>query len=364
MDKCLGIINLDENGNRMQQLVEYRPLASVPFGGRYRIIDFVLSNMTNSGVWNIGIFTKNRSRSLMDHLSNGRPWDLHRKIGGLKVFNFGNDNPTYEDATNFAENLEFIDYSSCEYIILSSSYMICNIDYSKVLKKHKINNNDITIVYKNVSNAEDEFIECDILDLDEEGLVNRVYKNKGDAENANISMEMYVMNVDTFKALVNESVTNKKYRKIKDCIHNKTNELKIGSYEFKGYLSCINSIRSYYKANMDLLDENISNELFFSENPIYTKVKDEPPTQYSKIGNVKNSILANGCYIEGNVKNSVIFRNVQIEKGVELDGCVVLQNSIINSKAKLKNVITDKGAIIPEGEELSGTVNFPFVIES
>ena len=91
MDKCLGIINLDENGNRMQQLVEYRPLASVPFGGRYRIIDFVLSNMTNSGVWNIGIFTKNRSRSLMDHLSNGRPWDLHRKIGGLKVFNFGND---------------------------------------------------------------------------------------------------------------------------------------------------------------------------------------------------------------------------------------------------------------------------------
>lgn len=364
MDKCLGIVNLDENGNRMQQLVEYRPLASVPFGGRYRIIDFVLSNMTNSGIWNIGIFTKNRSRSLMDHLSNGRPWDLHRKVGGLKVFNFGNDNPTYEDATNFAENLEFIDYSACEYIILSSSYMICNIDYSKVLKKHKINGNDITMIYKNVDVSADEFIECDQLDLDEEGRVKKVYKNKGKSSGANISMEMYVMGVETFKAIVNESVTNKKYRKIKDCIHNKTDEIKIGSYEFKGYLSCINSIKNYYKANMDLLNEDISKELFFSDNPIYTKVKDEPPTQYSNVGVVKNSILANGCYIEGNIRNSVVFRNVQIEKGVDIEDSIILQNSTIHAGTKLRNVITDKGAVIPENEELSGTTNFPFVIEN
>ena len=362
MDKCLGIINLDENGNKMNQLVEYRPLASVPFAGRYRIIDFVLSNMTNSGVGSIGIFTKNRSRSLMDHLSNGRPWDLHRKIGGLKVFNFGNDNPTYEDAINFSENLEFIDYSSCDYIILSSSYMICNIDYSKVLAEHKKNKNDITVIYKNINTAKEEFIECDVVELDDKGLVKEVYKNNGSTDKVNISMEMYIMNVETFKGIVNESVTNRKYRKIKHCIHNKINDLQIGSYEFDGYLACVNSIKSFYKANMDLLKEDINLELFFSENPIFTKDKDEPPTQYSKIGKVKNSILANGCYIEGNVKNSIIFRNVQIEEGVEIEGCIVMQNSVIKKGSKLKNVIADKGTTIPEGEELTGTENFPFVI--
>lgn len=362
MDKCLGIINLDENGNKMNQLVEYRPLGSVPFAGRYRIIDFVLSNMTNSGVGSIGIFTKNRSRSLMDHLSNGRPWDLHRKIGGLKVFNFGNDNPTYEDAITFSENLEFIDYSGCDYIILSSSYMICNIDYSKALKKHKKDGNDITLIYKSIDRGTEEFIGCDIVEVDKDSLVKKVYKNNGDNKEVNISMEMYIMNVQTFKDIVNESVTNRKYRKLKHCIHNKTDDIKIGSYSFDGYLACVNSIKNFYKANMDLLDEEINRELFFSGNPIYTKDKDEPPTQYSSVGSVKNSMLANGCYIEGSVKNSIIFRNVQIEEGVDIDGCIVMQNSIVKKGSALKNVIVDKRTTVSENEVLTGTENFPFVI--
>lgn len=362
MEKCLGIINLDENDNRMKQLVERRPLASVPFAGRYRIIDFVLSNMTNSGVGSIGIFTRNKSRSLLDHLSNGRPWDLHRKVGGLKVFNFGNDDPAYEDVTTFAENLEFIEHSRCDLIIFSSSYMICNIDYRNAVKKHNEDNNDITMIYKKVDISSEEFKDCDIIEQDENGRVKKVYKNVGNKKSENISMEMYIMSVDTFKSLVNESVTNGKYRKIKECIHNKLNDIKVGSYEFKRYLACVNSIKSYYNANMDLLNEEVNYELFYSHNPIFTKVKDEPPTQYSKEAEVKNSILANGCYIEGKIKNSIIFRNVQVEEGVELDGCVILQNSIIEKNAKLKNVITDKGNRIPEGEELSGTGNFPFVI--
>lgn len=364
MDKCLGIINLDENDTRMKQLVDHRPLASVPFAGRYRVIDFVLSNMTNSGVGSIGIFTKNKSRSLIDHLSNGRPWDLHRKVGGLKVFNFGNDDPTYEDVTTFAENLEFLDYSRCEYIILSSSYMICNLDYKLAVNKHKEEKNDITLIYKKVNVESEDFKDCDAINLDEStGRVKKIYKNMGNNKSENISMEMYIMSVETFKKLVYESNTNRRYRKVKECIHNKLDEFVVGSYEFKGYLSCVNSIRSYYNANMDLLNEKINQELFFSENQILTKVKDEPPTQYSKEGKVKNSILANGCYIEGNVTNSVIFRNVQIKPGAELDGCVILQNSVIGENGKLKNVISDKATDIPAGEELSGTSNFPFVIQ-
>ena len=154
MNSCVGIINLDENDNRMGELIRNRPLASVPIAARYRIIDFVLSNMTNSGVECIGIFTKNKSRSLLDHLTNGRPWDLHRKKDGLKVFNFGYEDPVVDDVHNFSDNIEFVKYSRREFVIMAPSYMICNIDYTEALNKHKEMNNDITIIYKNINNAE------------------------------------------------------------------------------------------------------------------------------------------------------------------------------------------------------------------
>ena len=136
MKNCLGIINLDENESRMGDLVRDRSLASVPIAARYRIIDFVLSNMANSGVEGIGIFTKNKSRSLIDHLTNGRPWDLHRKKDGLRIFNFGDDDPVYDDVHNFADNMEFIRKSRKKYVLIAPSYMVCNIDYNEAYEYH------------------------------------------------------------------------------------------------------------------------------------------------------------------------------------------------------------------------------------
>ena len=363
MKNYIGIINLDENEDRMRELTRNRPLASVPIAGRYRIIDFVLSNMSNAGIENIGIFSKNKSRSLMDHLSNGRPWDIHRKRDGLRVFNFGDDDPVYDDVHTFAQNMEFLKYSKQEYVVLSSSYMICNIDLKEVMKYHEKNQNDITIVYKSVNNADKNFIDCDVLNVDEEDNVLSVGENIGSAKEANINMEIFLMRKDLFIEIIYECMKTGLDRKVKKCIYRNVDKLKIKAFKFNEYLSCINSLDAYYRANMDLLNVRVNNELFFDNGPIYTKSKDEGPTKYTKDSDVINSIIANGCYIEGHVENCIIARRVHIHKGAYLKNCIILQNSTVNSNAQLENVITDKCANIAKNEELKGAKNYPIVIE-
>ena len=362
MNRCVGIVNLDENENKMNELVKNRTLAAVPFAGRYRIIDFVISNMTNSGIDTVGVFTKNKSRSLLEHLSNGRPWDLHRKQGGLKIFNFGDIDPFYEDVNNFNQNMEFMNYSCCEYVLLSSSYMICNIDYSKAVDEHINSNNDITLIYKNIDNTDEKFENCQMIKKDVNGRIVAIRKNTGSAENIDISMEMYIMKKELFMDIVTESVKTGVYKKVKEYIQSNIEELVVGGYEFKGYLACINSVNNYYDANMDLLNDEVSKELFYSASRIYTRVKDEPPTQYSGNAKVENSMIANGCHIEGTVKNSLIFRKVTVKPGVELNNCIIMQNTIIEKNAKLINVIVDKGRIIMENEDCSGSESLPLVI--
>lgn len=363
MNNCLGIINLDENEDRMGELVRNRPLASVPIAARYRIIDFVLSNMTNSGIECIGIFAKNKSRSLMDHLTNGRPWDLHRKKDGLKVFNFGDEEPVFNDVHNFYDNIQFIKNSRKDYVLVSPSYMICNLDYNEALEYHIKNKNDITIVYKNVNVANKEFLGCDLLNIDSEGKVLSVGKNIGEDSIASINMEMYIMPTYLFIDIVSKSIKNGNYRKIKQFIHDNLRKINVGSYKFDGYLACVNSLSSYYAINMDLLKKKINKELFYDGNPIYTKAKDEAPTKYTENSEVVNSIIANGCYIEGKVKNSIISRRVYIGRGVEVENCVILQDAVIGDKSTLEKVIADKGTQVSEGEYYRGSESWPLVMK-
>lgn len=362
MNNCIGIINLDESEQRIAELTRHRTLASLPIAGRYRVVDFVLSNMTNSGIESIGIFTKNKSRSLIDHLTNGRPWDLHRKKDGLRVFNFGEDAPAHDDVHNFLENIDFFEHSRKEYVLISPSYMICNIDYNELVSYHKNEQNDVTIVYKNVKNAENGFVDCQVLNLDNSSRVIGVGENIGLKNNTNISMEMYIMKTDLFIDIVYNSVKSGMYRKVKQYVNGNIKNLKVGAYEFKGYLACINSTKSYYDANMDFLNEKVNKELFYNSAPIYTKPKDECPTHYTEFSSVQNSIIANGAYIEGTVKNCVIGRKVYIGKDTVLENCVILQNTVIGDKVKMDKVITDKGTVIKDGEEVRGLKDNPVTI--
>lgn len=255
MNNCIGIINLDEDESRIEELVKNRSLGAVPLAARYRIIDFILSNMTNSGIESIGIFAKSKSRSLMDHLKNGRPWDLHRKREGLRFFNFGYSDPAFEDVHNFAENIEFIKRSKKEYVVLTPSYMICNIDFNKVVEAHKKSSKDITLVYKNINSTEEEFEGCDLLNINSDGKLLSVDKFLKDKQSINVSMEMYVMSTELFIDIVLDSIRTGMFRKVKEYINFNLDKLEVGTYEFKSYLACVNSLKSYYKFNMELLDE-------------------------------------------------------------------------------------------------------------
>ncbi|MGG5460094.1 glucose-1-phosphate adenylyltransferase subunit GlgD [Clostridium sp. B9] len=362
MNNCIGIINLDENESRMGELVKNRPLAAVPIAGRYRVVDFILSNMTNAGIESLGILTKNKSRSLVDHLTNGRPWDLHRKRDGLRVFNFGEREPYYDDITNLYENLDFLTKSRREYVLIAPSYMICNIDLKEVLEFHKKNDNDVTVVYKHIDYADSDFIECDVLNLTSNGLIKSVGKNLGRDEEANISMEMYILRTDLLIEIIYECIRQGSHRKFKNYLNDSLDELKVGGFEFKGYLSCVNSLKAYYKANMDLLDEEVYKELFIENAPIYTKSRDEGPTHYTKNSNVTNSIIANGSYIEGKIENCIVGRRVYVGPDAVIKNCIIMQETVIGESAHLDKIITDKAAVVRDDEKIVGLDYCPMVL--
>ncbi|MBA5851711.1 glucose-1-phosphate adenylyltransferase subunit GlgD [Clostridium sp. cel8] len=360
----MGVINLDEDEKNISQLTINRPLASIPIGGRHRIIDFILSNMANSGIDNIGIFTKMESRSLIDHISNGRPWDLNRKIEGLRVFNFTDKSPSINDICNFSKNMAYFENSKEEYVIMAPSYMICNIDLKEAMKSHIRSKNDVTIIYKHVNDADKNFINSEILNVNSKNKVVSVGKNIGVKKEANICMEMYMMDKKLFMDIVNECVSMGNYKKIKEYIYNSLDTLNVGIFEFKGYLSCINSISTYYKSSMDILNPKIMKELFTINRPIYTKSNDEVPVKYSQSSTVSNSIIGNGSLICGSVKNSIISRRVTIGENSSLENCIVHQDCIIGPGVKLHYAIVDKNCIIKESEDLKGSKDIPIVIEN
>ncbi len=359
----MGIVNLNEDEANIKSLAHKRSLASIPMAGRYRIIDFVLSNMVNSGIQKVGIFTQSNSRSLMDHLGSGKPWDLDRKINGLFVFNFGMKDSYSRDIEVFKNNMEYFYNSKQENVILSPSYMVCNINYENAVKYHEESGSDITVIYKKIDNGTKCFLECDVLNIDDNSRVVSVGKNMGVHDEHNISMEMFIMKKEVFIKLIYKAVETGQYKTIKDAIYNNIHELEIKAYEFQGYLECINSIDSYYKANMDMLDIKTTKELFFNNGLIYTKDKDEAPTKYSENCNVSNCLIANGSIIEGNVTNSIISRRVRIQKGAEVNNCIIMQNCVIGENTSLTNIIIDKNVNIENGTELKGDKEFPLVIE-
>ncbi|NLZ47843.1 MAG: glucose-1-phosphate adenylyltransferase subunit GlgD [Clostridiales bacterium] len=363
MKDYMGILNLNEKEDNIKNLTRNRTVASIPVAGRYRVIDFVLSNMVNAGIQNIGVFTKSKSRSLMDHIGGGKPWDLDRKNGGLFVFNFGYGNPALEDVEMFRNNIDYLQLSKENNVILSSSYMICNIDYEDAVRYHEQSGNDITIIYKKAKNCAISFLDCDVLNIDENNRVTSVGKNIGVHDRNNICMEMFIMKKKILIELIYKCVTTGACRKIKHAIYRTLDEYKVGAYEFKGYLTCINSIQSYYNFNLDCLDTEVSKELFFNNGLIYTKVKDEAPTRYVEGCKISNSLVANGCIIEGEVENSVISRRVRIKKGAKVKNCIIMQNCVIGAESELTNIIIDKNVTIGEHKKLKGDNEIPLVIE-
>ena len=362
LNNYMGILCLNEKESHIKSLTQNRPLASIPLGGRYRIIDFILSNMVNSGIKNIGVLTHNNSRSLIDHLGSGAPWDLDRKIGGL-FLNTSGDSENFCDIEVISNNIEHLHRSKETNVIISSSYMVCNINLEEAVKYHEKTGSEITILYKKVSNGKKSFRDCDVLNIDESGQLISVGKNIGTNNNLNISMEMFIMSKEKLISIIYDCIKKGIWTNIKNYIYSNIDILKLSTYEFKGYLQCVNSLQSYYNLNMDLLDLKKSKDLFYSNGLIFTKISDGPPTKYTSDCNVRNSLIANGCIIEGSIENCVIGRRVKISKGAILKNCIIMQNCSIGTNSQLDNVIMDKNVLVENNKDLKGDIEFPLVIQ-
>ena len=368
--QCMGLINLDKKGNPNINILNYaRPLASTPIAGRYRIIDFVLSNMVNSGITNVGIYAKEKYRSLTDHLGSGKDWDLSRKKGGLYIFSPENTkyNNNYGfrsgDIYSILANIDYIERSTEEYILIAPGYMLCSMDYKDAIKYHQESKNDITVLYKHVDNADEDFLSCMTLNIDNNNRVLNIGTNIGAFPSANISMETYIMKRTDFIKCIYKIASLGTHAYFEDYIKKELPNIQVGAYEFKDYLKCINSIQSYAQCSKEMLKKEVSTELFNSERKIFTKDKSQAPTIYMKNADVRNSFVATGCKIDGTVENCTLFRKVEIVKVAKIKNCVIMQNCKIDPGVVLENVIFDKNVRISKDKELKGDKDYPMVIE-
>ncbi len=364
MKQMMGVINLVNEWDHLEELTSGRCIASVPFGGRYRLIDFALSNMVNSGIEDVAVFTHTKYRSLMDHLGSGKEWDLDRKRGGLFVLPFIHDEAlglSRGDLYQFYSHRDYFYRGSQEYVLICRSHIIANIDYQKVLRHHLDTNADITLVYSPmfvVDAARYRKISVD----NATGRVTLIENESGRLDSDNISLEMYVMKKSLLLDIVETCLSQGYYHLVRDGIMKNIEKLHISGYRFNGYSAIINSIPSYYRHSMSMLQPQVLRELFFQSNSlIYTKVKDEPPARYMDHAVVRNSLIANGCTVEGKAENSILFRGVKIHQGAVVKNSILLQNCEIGENVIIENAILDKDVFIDQGRVLTGAQSAPFI---
>lgn len=370
-----GLIFSNIHDSNIPELTRFRTMASVPFGCRYRLIDFALSNMVNSNITKVGIITHYNYQSLLDHIGNGKDWDLARRSGGIKIL------PpfitAYENAASgrvYTSRLEalmgvtnFISRCTEEYIVLSDCDVICNIDISDVIKKHIECNSEITIVTKTIDPANYRLNpHVIVIDADKNGVVTdlRGFRSDDSADKEiKVSTNIMVMKRSYLYEVVMDSVAHSYNDFYKDIVSHRIDSGTVMTYEYDGYYDLIDSMESYFACSMRMLDNDMRSQLLGNKNrPILTKVRNSPPTHYESDAEVTNSLIADGCVIEGKVENSIIFRGVKVGRGTVVKNCVLLQDTYVGSDVSLNCVVTDKNVLIKDGRNLSGHESMPFFI--
>lgn len=367
MANAFGIIFANSHDDALSQLTRNRTLGAVPLGGRYRLIDFILSNMVNSGISSVGVIARNNYHSLVHHLGSGKEWDLSRKFGGLTIF------PPY--ATSGAglyqgrlealkTTLSYIVRAREEYAVLADSNVILNIDLAKVLEFHEENDADITCVYHNVDLKEKNAKDRVLYDIDDSGRVQAVLVDPRTSEGTvNNSLGIWVMKKDLLVRIIDDAQTTGKQNLERDVLAQRCGDWKILGYGFDGFVEQIRSIPGYYRTGMALLDADVRAELFPRQRPIYTKIHDESPVYYSPDAKTGNSLIANGCRIEGTVENSILGRGVYVAKGAVIRNSLLMQGVTVAEGATVDCAIIDKNSYISPDRNLSGAPTYPIVIE-
>jgi len=361
----MGIIFSNIYDERLGEITARRTLASLPFGGRYRLIDFVLSNMVNSGITNVGVITKQNYQSLMDHLGNGGEWDLDRKVDGLFIlppFGQGQKSVYRGKLEALFGTLRFLERSNEEYVLLADTNIICNMDYRQFLQRHIDSGAEISMITKReeITGLGDA---CDlVVRSDYSGRVQDVLMHYGVPGIENAAIGMYIMKRTFLIELLKEAHSYNLVDFEREIIQAKFPHLYIKELPFDGRILRIDSLGKYFSANMALLDASIRNEIFTRHGLIYTKIRDEVPTRYTKGCRIKNSLIADGCTILGEVENSVLFRGVTVGKGAKLKNCIVMQDTVIEENAELLYTICDKDVTITKSRLLMGAPAHQIII--
>jgi glucose-1-phosphate adenylyltransferase len=310
----------------------------------------------------VAVFAHTKYRSLVDHLGSGSNWDLHRKQSGLfvlppameELIDFGKG-----DLHHFYRHRDYFARSSSKYVVVSRSHMVCNVDFSKVLEQHRETGADMTVVCKQWSDGETGLSRK--VQLDETGRVLEMQDHYGRLESDILSMEMYVMDKDLLVDLVETSLAQGKMHLVRHAIMSKLDSMHVQAYMHEGYLGVVNNVNAYYKHSLDLLKPKVWDELFFKPGLIYTKVKDEPPTRYQSSADVTNSLIANGCEIEGVVEGSILFRGVKVRKGAVVRNSIIMQNGVIGEGSSVENGILDKETVIQPDRQVRGSASTPYL---
>ena len=359
----VGIIFSNAYDECISELTGIRTMGSVPFACRYRLIDFALSNMVNSGIEKVGVLTKSNYQSLMDHVGTGKPWDLSRKNDGLFILPPFSTNETGGNRDKLASLkgiAGFISRSDEEYVLLSDCNVVHNLDIEALMDYHTAKNADMTIVYKN--GKAPALKDVIVLQMNDDGKAEKVTISPVTDGNVNFSLNVILMKKALLERLIHEAISLNYKDFETDLIQGNVDKLNIYGFEEKGYSAVIESLQSYYNINMELLNPENCDDLFNADRPVYTKVRDDMPAIYSLGSNVKNSLVADGCIIEGTVENSILFRGVRIEKGAVVKNSIVMQDGFVAQNATLNCVVVDKSVVITPNKTLSGAENYPVYI--
>lgn len=363
-NNIVGIVYSNMYDESLSEMTGLRTMGSVPFAGRYRLIDFALSNMVNSGIEKVGVITKSNYQSLMDHLGTGKPWDLSRKTEGMFILppfsSAGNKGVYGSRVEALKANMGFISRSSEEYILFSDCNTVINIDIDELMDYHTDKNADITIVYNHGKCPELENTMA--FSIDDDGRIRMVAISPDSTSDVDYSMNIIIMKKSLLERLVNDAVSMNHESFERDIIQSNTNKLRIYGFKSKGFCVTLDSMQSYFNANMMLLNPKNCLELFNSERPIYTKVRDDMPAIYGLGSNVENSLVASGCIIDGEVENSILFRGVRVEKGAVVKNSILCQGSFVASGSNINYTVTDKSVAITPNKTLSGAENYPVYV--
>ena len=365
--KALGIILAGgQSDERLKDLCNVRAVSAMPVGGSYRAIDFSLSNMANSNIKKVAVITQYNSRSLHDHLSSAKWWDLGRKQGGL--FNFtpflSKENSYWFRGTadSIYQNISFLTKSNEPYVVIASGDAIYKMDYNDIINYHIEKDADVTIMCKDMANTDKDVHDFGVMELDSDNRMIDFEEKPVEPQSTIASLGIYVMKRTLLIKLLETVVSEARYDLVKDIIIRYRKKLKIYGYMYDGYWNTLNNINAYINVNMDFLKKDIRNMFLTDGAHIETKPKDEPPAKYNSGADAKDALVGSGSIVNGHVYHSVLFRKVYTGENSSVKNSVIMEGSIIGNNCTIEHAIIDKQVVVSDNKEIIGTPEKPVII--